>query len=65
MKFHAGLDVYDVEPLPTDHELRKLSKIYNVILTPHLGYVSAGTYKFSKAMLIVLVGFYLEIKSMS
>jgi D-3-phosphoglycerate dehydrogenase len=30
----AGLDVYEDEPLPADHELRKLA---NVTLTPHLG----------------------------
>src|SRR5262249_5029697 len=33
----AGLDVFDIEPLPTDHPLRKMD---NVVLTPHLGYVS-------------------------
>lgn len=38
----AGLDVYDVEPLPPDHALRKLS---NIVLTPHLGYVTEGTYR--------------------
>ncbi len=33
----AGLDVFDTEPLPLDHPLRKLD---NVVLTPHLGYVT-------------------------
>ena len=30
----AGLDVYDQEPLPEDHEFRKIE---NLNLTPHLG----------------------------
>jgi phosphoglycerate dehydrogenase-like enzyme len=33
----AGLDVYDIEPLPRDHPLRLLP---NVTLSPHLGYVT-------------------------
>ena len=37
----AGLDVYDEEPLPPDHPLRTAP---NTVLTPHLGYVSTGTY---------------------
>ena len=37
----AGLDVYDVEPLPRDHPLRSAP---NTVLTPHLGYVSLGNY---------------------
>ena len=38
----AGLDVFDIEPLPLDHPLRKLD---NAVLTPHLGYVTGETYR--------------------
>lgn len=38
----AGLDVYDIEPLPAEHPLRGLD---NVVLSPHLGYVTEGTYR--------------------
>ena len=33
----AGIDVYDVEPLPADHPIRSLE---NTVLTPHMGYVT-------------------------
>ena len=38
----AALDVYDQEPLPKDHILRKTK---NTILTPHIGYVSFEAYE--------------------
>jgi phosphoglycerate dehydrogenase-like enzyme len=39
---HAALDVYEHEPLPADHPLRKLE---NVTLSPHLGYVHEENYR--------------------
>ena len=36
----AGLDVYDTEPLPAGHVLTSLD---NVVLLPHLGYVSESS----------------------
>jgi phosphoglycerate dehydrogenase-like enzyme len=33
----AGLDVFDREPLPADHPFRSLG---NVVVTPHIGYVT-------------------------
>ncbi|MFO1085253.1 MAG: D-2-hydroxyacid dehydrogenase family protein [Reyranellaceae bacterium] len=39
---HAGLDVYDKEPLPKGHPLTKLD---NVTLVPHLGYVVEESYR--------------------
>jgi len=37
----AALDVYAKEPLPADHPLRAAPR---TLLTPHLGYVTTGTY---------------------
>jgi phosphoglycerate dehydrogenase-like enzyme len=37
----AGLDVYDIEPLPVEHILRTLP---NTLLLPHIGYVTNDTY---------------------
>jgi phosphoglycerate dehydrogenase-like enzyme len=38
----AGLDVYDIEPLPENHKLRFLP---NAFLLPHLGYVTKENYE--------------------
>ena len=38
----AGIDVYDAEPLAPDHPIRDCPR---TLLTPHLGYVTDGTYR--------------------
>src|ERR1700723_861133 len=38
----AAIDVFDVEPLPPDHPFRARD---NLLVTPHLAYVSQGLYK--------------------
>jgi D-3-phosphoglycerate dehydrogenase len=38
----AAIDVYDTEPLPADHPLRKEKR---ALLTPHIGYVTEETYR--------------------
>jgi phosphoglycerate dehydrogenase-like enzyme len=38
----AGLDVFDREPLPADHPFRSLD---NVVVTPHIGYVTEHLFR--------------------
>jgi phosphoglycerate dehydrogenase-like enzyme len=38
----AAIDVFSVEPLPVNHPFRKLD---NIVLTPHLGYVTAESFR--------------------
>jgi len=38
----AGIDVYDIEPLPKDHPILSAP---NTVLTPHLGYVTQQNYR--------------------
>jgi phosphoglycerate dehydrogenase-like enzyme len=38
----AAIDVYESEPLPLEHPLRRLP---NTVVTPHLGYVTERTYE--------------------
>ncbi len=53
----AGLDVFDVEPLPFDHPMRNLS---NAILTPHLGYVTEETYRLFFAEMVENIVAYMD-----
>jgi phosphoglycerate dehydrogenase-like enzyme len=45
----AGLDVFDREPLPADHELLALE---NAVLLPHLGYVSEPAFRAMYAQVV-------------
>jgi len=38
----AGVDVFDIEPLPADHPMRSAPRL---LATPHLGYVSRANYE--------------------
>lgn len=40
-RINAAIDVYDEEPLPSSHPLRSAP---NMLLSPHIGYVSAEVY---------------------
>ena len=55
----AGLDVFDVEPLPLDHPFRKMD---NVVITPHLGYVSEQNYRRYFADAVEDIGGFLDGK---
>src|ERR1700686_1270982 len=45
----AAVDVFSVEPLPVDHPFRKLD---NMVLTPHLGYVTADSFRNHYAQMV-------------
>ncbi len=55
----AGLDVYDIEPLPLDHPLRSME---NTVLTPHLGYVEEENYRLGFAAAIDSIQAWLDGK---
>jgi phosphoglycerate dehydrogenase-like enzyme len=55
----AGLDVYDIEPLPADHPLRGLD---NVVLSPHLGYVTAENFRTCYGGVVENIRAYLDSK---
>jgi phosphoglycerate dehydrogenase-like enzyme len=53
----AAIDVYDIEPLPVEHPLRRLS---NTVLTPHLGYVTEENYRAYFADAVADIGAFLD-----
>jgi phosphoglycerate dehydrogenase-like enzyme len=54
---YAGFDVYDREPLPADHPLRRAR---NVLLTPHIGYVTEENYRSSYPQIVENVAAFLD-----
>ena len=53
----AALDVFSIEPLPTEHPLRTAP---NTVLTPHVGYVSSQSYARFFADVIEDIGAWLD-----
>jgi phosphoglycerate dehydrogenase-like enzyme len=58
---YAAFDVYDREPLPAGHPLRRA---HNVLLTPHVGYVTAENYRSSYPQIVENIAAYLDGKPM-
>jgi phosphoglycerate dehydrogenase-like enzyme len=56
---YAAFDVYDREPLPPDHPLRRAP---NVLLTPHIGYVTEENYRSSYPQIVENVLAFLDGK---
>ncbi len=54
---YAAFDVYDREPLPADHPLRRTP---NVLLTPHIGYVTEENYRSSYPQIVENVVAFLD-----
>jgi D-3-phosphoglycerate dehydrogenase len=53
----AAIDVFSVEPLPTDHPFRKLD---NLVLTPHLGYVTEESFRAHYSQMVECIGAWLK-----
>jgi phosphoglycerate dehydrogenase-like enzyme len=55
----AGLDVFEPEPLPREHPLLRLE---NVVITPHLGYVTEEGYRLAYGQAVENIRAFLEGK---
>jgi len=53
----AAIDVFSVEPLPVDHPFRKLD---NIVLTPHLGYVTEEGFRAHYGQMVEGIGGWLK-----
>src|ERR1700755_96139 len=53
----AALDVFSVEPLPVDHPFRELD---NIVLTPHLGYVTEESFRTHYGQMVECIGVWLK-----
>ena len=53
----AAIDVFSVEPLPVDHPFRKLD---NLVLTPHLGYVTEDGFRAHYGQMVEGIGAWLK-----
>ena len=56
---YAAFDVYDREPLPAGHPLRRAR---NVLLTPHVGYVTEENYRSAYPQIVENIAAYLDGK---
>jgi len=54
---YAAFDVYDREPLPAEHPLRRTP---NVLLTPHIGYVTEENYRSSYPQIVENITAFLD-----